>query len=148
MKYKEVVIYSDGACSGNPGIGGWGAVLMYGEHEKHIKGAVQETTNNRMELTAALEALKLLKVPCSVDLYTDSTYLRKGINEWMHQWKKNGWRTAGKKEVKNKDLWLSLDEICKTHKITWHWVKGHAGNIYNEKADELAREAITELRRK
>lgn len=138
----EVTIYTDGACSGNPGPGGWGAVLISGDKEKDLKGGEAETTNNRMELMGAIEALRALKKPCKVDLYTDSTYVRKGIMEWIHGWKKNGWKTADKKPVKNADLWQALEEEAKKHSITWHWVKGHNGHPLNERADELARKGI------
>ncbi|MEG6508755.1 ribonuclease HI [Methyloligella sp. 2.7D] len=137
-----VVIHTDGACSGNPGPGGWGAILESGEHRKEIKGGEALTTNNRMELTAALEALKALKNPSTVELYTDSNYLRGGITGWIHGWKKNGWKTAAKKPVKNAELWQALDEAAARHKIEWHWVKGHAGHDENERADELAREGM------
>ncbi len=141
-KYPHVTIYTDGACSGNPGPGGWAALLRYGNHEKELVGSKQETTNNRMELTAALKALRALKEPCQVDFYTDSEYLKKGINEWMAKWKRKGWKTAAKKPVKNQDLWKALDKAIQGHQITWHWVRGHAGNRYNERVDKLARQAI------
>jgi ribonuclease HI len=137
-----VVIYSDGACSGNPGPGGWGALLIHGEQRKELHGGEQLTTNNRMELQAATEALDALKRSCTVDLHTDSQYVRDGIMQWIHRWKTNGWRTAGKDPVKNEDLWRRLDEASKRHQITWHWVKGHAGHVENERADELAREGM------
>jgi len=136
---NRVTIYTDGACSGNPGPGGWGVILRFGEHEKELSGGAAETTNNRMELTAAIEALNALKRPCAVDLYTDSTYVRSGITEWMDGWKRKNWRTAAKKPVKNADLWQALDEARLRHDVTWHWVKGHAGHPENERADELAR---------
>ena len=136
---KRVVIYTDGACSGNPGPGGWGAILRFGQHEKELSGGEGETTNNRMELTAAIKALNTLTRPCAVDLYTDSTYVRSGISEWMKGWKARGWKTADKKPVKNADLWQELDEARDRHDVTWHWVKGHAGHPDNERADELAR---------
>jgi ribonuclease HI len=142
---KKVVIYTDGACSGNPGKGGWGAVLIYGKHEKQISGAEEQTTNNRMEMKAAIESLKTLKQPCSIDLYTDSKYLQDGINEWVKTWVINGWKNANKKPVKNADLWQELLHETARHIVTWHWVKGHAGDVYNEKADSLAREAIKTL---
>lgn len=142
---KKVVIYTDGACSGNPGKGGWGAVLIYGKHEKQISGAEAETTNNRMEMKAAIESLKTLKQPCSIDLYTDSKYLQDGINEWVKTWIINGWKNANKKPVKNADLWQELLHETARHIVSWHWVKGHAGDVYNEKADSLAREAIKSL---
>jgi ribonuclease HI len=141
----RVVIYTDGACKGNPGPGGWGAVLMSGEHRKELHGGERETTNNRMELTAAIQALAALKRPCVIDLYTDSQYVRQGIMEWIHQWKKRDWRTADKKPVKNVDLWQALDEQIVRHQIKWHWVKGHAGVPENERADELANSGIAAL---
>jgi ribonuclease HI len=136
---NRVTIYTDGACSGNPGPGGWGAILRFGEHEKELSGGAAETTNNRMELTAAIEALNALKRPCAVDLYTDSTYVRSGITEWLDGWKRKNWRTAAKKPVKNAELWQALDEARLRHDVSWHWVKGHAGHPENERADELAR---------
>ncbi|MCX5512374.1 ribonuclease HI [Kaistia algarum] len=144
----RVAIWTDGACSGNPGPGGWGAVLLYGDREKLLSGGEADTTNNRMELTAAIEALGALSRPCAVDLHTDSQYVKGGITGWIHGWKKNGWKTADKKPVKNVDLWLRLDEALKRHKVTWHWVKGHAGNDANEKADELAREGMAPFKTK
>jgi ribonuclease HI len=138
----SIIIYTDGACRGNPGPGGWGAVLMSGEHRKELKGAEPQTTNNRMELTAAIEALTALKRRSKVDLYTDSKYVMTGITEWIHNWKERGWRTADKKPVKNVDLWQALDAQIARHDIDWHWVKGHAGVPENERADELANEAI------
>jgi ribonuclease HI len=142
----HVVIHTDGACSGNPGPGGWGAILFWGDHEKQMKGGEPMTTNNRMELMAAISALETLKRPCAVDIHTDSQYLRNGIMQWIHGWKKNGWRTASKEPVKNVDLWKRLDAALHTHKVRWHWVKGHAGHDLNERADQLAREAIKEMR--
>ncbi len=139
---ESIQIWTDGACSGNPGPGGWGAFLRVGENQKELKGGEKETTNNRMELTASIEALNTLKRPCEVDLYTDSQYVKGGITSWIHNWKRNGWKTAAKKPVKNVDLWQRLDEAIERHNITWHWVKGHAGNVENEKADELAREGM------
>lgn len=139
---KRVVIYTDGACSGNPGPGGWGAILRFGAHEKELSGGENETTNNRMELTAAIEALNALTRPCAVDLYTDSTYVRSGISEWMKGWKVRGWKTADKKPVKNADLWQALDSARDRHDVSWHWVKGHAGHPDNERADELARQGM------
>lgn len=136
---KSVEIFTDGACSGNPGPGGWGVVLRYGEVEKELNGGEAETTNNRMELTAAVEALNALKERCEVDLYTDSVYVRDGINSWIHGWKRNGWKTANKKPVKNADLWQALDAARERHDVNWHWIKGHAGHSENERADELAR---------
>jgi len=139
---KNVKIFTDGACKGNPGKGGWGAVLQYGSTEKEISGYHPKTTNNIMELKAAVEALKLLKEPCTVVLTTDSTYVKNGISDWIFNWKKNGWKTAAKKPVKNKSLWQELDKLCQNHKIQWEWVKGHSGHPENERCDELANEAI------
>lgn len=139
---KSVEIFTDGACSGNPGPGGWGAILRYGGHEKELSGHAEETTNNRMELQAAIEALKALKKSSVVDLYTDSSYVRDGITKWIHGWKKNGWKTANKKPVKNQDLWEELDGLLQAHDISWHWVKGHSGHPENERADQLATSAI------
>ncbi|MFN4010291.1 MAG: ribonuclease HI [Pannonibacter sp.] len=136
---ERVVIYTDGACSGNPGPGGWGAILRFGPHERELNGGAADTTNNRMELMAAIEALNALKRPCTVDLYTDSVYVRDGITKWLFNWKRNNWRTADKKPVKNAELWQALDEAQRRHEISWHWVKGHAGHPENERADELAR---------
>ncbi|BCP52581.1 ribonuclease H [Kaistia sp. 32K] len=138
----RIAIWTDGACSGNPGPGGWGAVLIAGEHEKDLKGGEADTTNNRMELTAAIEALDALKRPSVVDIHTDSQYVKGGITGWIHGWKRNGWKTADKKPVKNVDLWQRLDTALQRHKVTWHWVKGHAGNEENERADQLAREGM------
>ncbi|TCO50653.1 ribonuclease HI [Actinocrispum wychmicini] len=136
---EEVEIYTDGACSGNPGPGGWGAVLKYGRHERELYGGEPgKTTNNRMELMAPIRALESLKRPVTVNLYTDSTYVRNGILQWMPRWKTNGWQTSDKKPVKNADLWQRLDEAVKPHKVEWHWVKGHAGHPENERADRLA----------
>ncbi|MCB1385765.1 MAG: ribonuclease HI [Nitratireductor sp.] len=135
----QVDIWTDGACSGNPGPGGWGVLLRYGDREKELHGGAAQTTNNRMELTAAIEALEALKRPCTVHLHTDSQYVRGGITEWLHGWKKNGWKTAAKKPVKNAELWQRLDAARQRHDVHWHWVKGHAGVPENEKADELAR---------
>ncbi len=135
---KEVVIYTDGACSGNPGPGGWGALLIHGEHQREIMEGAFETTNNRMELTAAIEALNALKGSCKVTLHTDSTYVKDGITQWIENWKNNGWRTAAKKPVKNADLWQALDEAVARHHVSWKWVKGHNGDEGNERADELA----------
>jgi ribonuclease HI len=145
-KKTIISIYTDGACSGNPGPGGWGAILKWAGHEKELKGGDPHTTNNRMELMAAISALEALKRPCTVDLHTDSQYLRNGIMQWIHGWKRNGWRTADKKPVKNVDLWQRLDAAIARHDVRWHWVKGHAGHDMNERADELARAAITEMR--
>lgn len=138
----RVTIYTDGACSGNPGPGGWGAVMIYGEHERELNGGEAETTNNRMELTAAIESLNALKRACTVDLYTDSVYVRDGITKWLHGWKRNGWRTAAKKPVKNAELWQALEDARKRHDVNWHWVKGHAGHPENERADQLARDGM------
>lgn len=138
----KVTIYTDGACSGNPGPGGWGVLLRSGKHEKELSGGESETTNNRMEMTAAIEALKALKRPCQIEFYTDSEYLRKGITEWMRSWKRRGWKTAAKKPVKNQDLWRELDIVIQEHQINWHWVRGHAGHRENERVDQLARAAI------
>ncbi len=139
---KRVVIHTDGACSGNPGPGGWGAVLQYDGHVKELKGGEAATTNNRMELTAAIEALNALKRPCTVELHTDSQYVKNGLTGWIHGWKRNGWKTAQKKPVKNAELWQALDEAVKRHDIEWHWVKGHAGDEMNERADRLANEGM------
>jgi ribonuclease HI len=141
-KRPAVTIYTDGACSGNPGPGGWGAILMSGSHRKELNGGELLTTNNRMELMAAIEALEALKGPSDVQLFTDSNYVKDGISTWIHGWKKNGWRTANKKPVKNAELWQRLDAARARHKIEWHWVKGHAGHPENERADELARAGI------
>jgi len=141
-----VIIHTDGACSGNPGPGGFGAILEWDGHVREIKGGEPLTTNNRMELMAAIAALEALKRPCTVDLHTDSQYLRNGIMTWIKGWKRNGWKTADKKPVKNIDLWQRLDAALAHHTVHWHWVRGHAGHDLNERADELAREAIAELR--
>jgi len=143
----HVVIYTDGACEGNPGPGGWAAILRYGRHEKVLQGGASDTTNNRMELRAAIEALQALKRPCIVHLHTDSEYLRLGITEWLPRWQRNGWRTAGKKRVKNQDLWRALLEAQEPHEVHWHWVKGHAANRDNVRADRLARSAIDDIGR-
>jgi ribonuclease HI len=137
-----VIIYTDGACSGNPGPGGWCAILRYGQHEKVLQGGASLTTNNRMELRAALAALKTLTRPCIVEIHTDSEYLRKGVTEWMPRWLRNGWRTSGKKPVKNRDLWQGLSSAMRPHRIAWHWVRGHAGHKSNERADRLAVAAL------
>ncbi|WP_183486275.1 ribonuclease HI [Martelella radicis] len=139
---KQVEIFTDGACSGNPGPGGWGAVLRYGDKERELSGGEALTTNNRMELMAAIEALKALKQPCAVSLYTDSVYLKDGIGKWIHGWKKNGWKTAAKKPVKNAELWQALETERNRHEVTLFWVKGHAGHEENERADELARQGM------
>lgn len=138
-------IFTDGACRGNPGPGGWGALLRYNGHEKELYGAERNTTNNRMELMAAIRALESLKRGCKVSLTTDSEYLRKGITEWLEQWKSRGWRTAAKKPVKNVDLWQRLEQAIEEHDIDWHWVKGHSGHDENERADQLANRGIDEL---
>lgn len=148
---QKVVIYTDGACSGNPGPGGWGALLRFNGHEKELHGGAAETTNNRMELTAAIEALQALKRPCEVELYTDSVYVRSGITQWIAGWKKQGWKNSGKKPVKNQELWQNLDTAQARHKMRWHWVKGHSGHPENERVDALARQGVreaVELRRK
>jgi ribonuclease HI len=141
---SSVTLYTDGGCRGNPGLGGWGAVLLYGEHKKELKGSEPDTTNNRMELLAAIEGLKALKRDVTVNLYTDSKYVKQGITQWIFNWKKNGWKTASKKPVKNQDLWQALDEQMQNHDVRWHWVKGHAGDKYNELADSLANKAMDE----
>lgn len=141
-----VQIWTDGACSGNPGPGGWGALLRYGDREKELFGGESETTNNRMELTAAIEALNALKKPCKVKLTTDSQYVKGGITGWIHGWKKNGWKTSAKKPVKNAELWQALDEATRRHDVSWHWIKGHAGHAENEKADELARRGMEDYK--
>ncbi|AZR82357.1 ribonuclease HI [Thiomicrospira sp. S5] len=142
---QEVELFTDGGCRGNPGPGGWGALLRFGEFEKELKGSEPDTTNNRMELTAAIEGLKALKRPCKVTLTTDSQYVKNGVTQWMANWKRNNWRTAAKKPVKNQDLWQALDEALKPHDVTWAWVKGHAGHDENERVDELANLAMDEL---
>ena len=146
MSEPHVVIHTDGACSGNPGPGGWAAILGFGTHVKELKGGELHTTNNRMELTAAIAGLDSLTRPCLVDLYTDSQYLRDGITKWMKRWKRNGWRTADNKPVKNADLWRRLDVACSEHQVRWHWLRGHVGHALNERADALAREAIAAVR--
>ena len=144
---QRVSIWTDGACSGNPGPGGWGAVLRYGGHEKELKGGESFTTNNRMELTAAIEALQSLNRACKVSLHTDSQYLRGGVMGWIDAWNANGWRTASRKPVKNEDLWRRLDAAAQRHEIEWFWVKGHAGDTMNARADKLAREGVAEFQR-
>jgi len=143
---STVTIHTDGACSGNPGPGGWGAILESGDKMREMSGAEGHTTNNRMEMMAAISALEALKRPCTVDLHTDSQYLKDGITKWIANWKRNGWRTADKKPVKNIDLWQRLDAALAQHELRWHWVKGHAGHDLNERADQLAREAIAQWR--
>lgn len=145
---KHVFIYTDGACRGNPGPGGWGAILRYGKHEKILSGAEDHTTNNRMELTAAIAALSALRTACKIELYTDSKYLQTGIKEWIHAWKIRNWRKADKKLVKNADLWQALDREASRHEVTWHWIKGHSGHPENELADKIANQAIDELNAK
>ena len=141
----KVVIFTDGACRGNPGNGGWGAILRYGEHERELYGAERDTTNNRMELMAAIQALEVLKRACDVVLSTDSEYLRRGITEWLPQWKRRGWKTADKKPVKNQDLWERLERAAQPHRVRWEWVRGHSGHPENERADRLANRAIDEM---
>ena len=146
MSDSELIqIYTDGACRGNPGPGGWGALLKFGSKEKQLYGGESLTTNNRMELRAVIEALSALKRPCNVSVTSDSTYVLKGINEWLPNWKKRGWLTSGKKPVKNEDLWKSLDSLKNVHNIEWHWVKGHSGHLENELVDQLANKGIDEL---
>jgi ribonuclease HI len=142
----HVIVHTDGACSGNPGPGGFGVILEWNGQKKELKGGEAHTTNNRMELMAAITALESLKRACTVHIHTDSQYLRDGITKWIFGWKKNGWKTADKKPVKNVDLWQRLDAALKTHTVEWHWVRGHAGHELNERADELAREAIADMR--
>ncbi len=137
-----VEIYTDGACKGNPGVGGWGAILRFGGTEKELFGGVANTTNNRMEMTAVIEALRSLSRSCDVFVFTDSSYVQKGISEWIHGWKRNGWKTSDKKPVKNADLWQTLDQLAAGHKIEWRWVKGHAGHPENERADQLANRGV------
>jgi ribonuclease HI len=144
---KIVEMFTDGACRGNPGPGGWGVVLRYGNAERELYGGEWETTNNRMELRAAIEGLKALSRPCTVDLTTDSSYVRNGITIWLEDWKRRGWKTAARKPVKNIDLWQALDAESNRHVVRWHWVKGHSGHIENERADALANRGIDELRR-
>ncbi|MCI8999765.1 MAG: ribonuclease HI [Clostridia bacterium] len=143
---EEVIIYTDGACSGNPGPGGWGSILMYGEHKKEVSGGKKDTTNNVMELTAVIEALKLLKFKCKVSLYSDSAYVVNAFNQkWIYGWMKNGWKNASKEPVKNKELWQELYDLTKMHEVTFIKVKGHSDNEYNNRCDEMAREAITKF---
>lgn len=143
---SDVVIYTDGACSGNPGPGGWGALLMRGEVEKELSGGERDTTNNRMEMMAVIQALKALKRHCNVTIYTDSKYVLQGLTEWMPNWKKRGWKTADKKPVKNVDLWQELDMLAAKHTVTWQWVKGHNGDVHNERVDALARAACDAIK--
>jgi ribonuclease HI len=145
---KDVEIYTDGACKGNPGPGGWGAWLRSGDHERELWGGEAQTTNNRMELTAVIESLAALKTPCRVTLHLDSEYVRNGITSWIHNWKRRGWRTASNQAVKNVDLWQKLDAVTQVHKIDWRWVKGHAGNEGNERADALANRGVEQIRAK
>ncbi|MDR9389992.1 MAG: ribonuclease HI [Wenzhouxiangella sp.] len=147
MSKPRVEVWTDGACLGNPGPGGWGVLMHWNGHRKEASGAEIETTNNRMELTAAIEALSLLKQPCQVHLVTDSKYVKDGITQWLAKWRANGWRTANKKPVKNKDLWQQLDALVARHDIEWAWVKGHSGHPENERVDDLAREAAIEVSR-
>lgn len=141
----KVFLFTDGACKGNPGPGGWGALLRYGKSEKELWGGEANTTNNRMELMAAIEGLKALKRPCDVVLTTDSQYVKNGINSWLAGWKRNGWKTSAKEPVKNQDLWQQLDEQCSRHQIEWRWVRGHTGHAENERADELANRGVKEV---
>jgi ribonuclease HI len=141
---KSLVVHTDGACRGNPGPGGWGAVLEFGRHRRELSGGEPETTNNRMELTAAIRALESLRERCRVELYTDSVYVRSGITEWLPNWQRRGWRTAAKKPVKNQDLWQQLAALAERHSVEWHWVKGHAGHPGNERADALANRGLEE----
>ena len=141
---NEVTIYTDGACSGNPGKGGWGAILIYAKEKKYMSGSKQLTTNNQMELTATIEALKAISTPSNIALYTDSQYVKNGITSWIFNWKKNGWKTANKKPVANRDLWIELEKYVDFHSVNWFWVKGHSGDHYNEIADELAVKAMNE----
>jgi ribonuclease HI len=145
---SEVEIFTDGACSGNPGPGGWGALLRYQGREKTLSGAERDTTNNRMEMMAAIRSLESLKRPCRVRLTTDSKYVKDGITSWIHGWKKRGWKTAARQPVKNADLWQRLDKAVQAHQVSWHWVKGHSGHPENERADQLATEAIRTIRNK
>lgn len=142
MNMSEVTLYTDGACKGNPGVGGWGAFLQSGSHSKELFGGEANTTNNRMELTAVIQGLAALKRPCIVNIYTDSQYVKNGMQEWIHNWKARGWKTASKQPVKNAELWQALDNEVSKHQVHWHWVKGHAGHPGNEKADELANRGV------
>jgi ribonuclease HI len=148
MTVNKVIVHTDGACSGNPGPGGWGAILDYNGTRKELSGGEAQTTNNRMELMGAISALEALKRPCEVEMHVDSNYVKDGITKWIHGWKKNGWKTADKKPVKNAELWQRLDDALKLHKVSWHWVKGHAGHDHNERADELAREGMAPFKRR
>jgi ribonuclease HI len=148
MTANTVVIHTDGACSGNPGPGGWGAILRYNGHEKELKGGEATTTNNRMELTAAIMALEALTRPATVEIHTDSVYVKDGIGKWIHGWKRNGWKTSDKKPVKNAELWQRLDAALQRHQVSWHWVKGHAGHDDNERADELARQGMAPYKKR
>jgi ribonuclease HI len=140
-----VRIYTDGACKGNPGPGGWGALLRSGRHEKELYGGEPDTTNNRMELTAVIRALEALKRPCRIEVFTDSEYVKKGVTEWLRTWQRRGWKTAGRKPVKNAELWRRLDELASRHQVRWHWVRGHAGHPENERADALANRGVESL---
>lgn len=142
MTYKTVAVFTDGACKGNPGPGGWGVILEYGDHRKELFGGEPNTTNNRMELRAAIEGLSALRSRCLVNLYTDSVYVKDGITKWIQNWRVNGWRTASKKPVSNKDLWQQLDSVSEGHDVHWNWIKGHAGHPGNERADELANQGV------
>ncbi|MCA3559450.1 MAG: ribonuclease HI [Aestuariivirga sp.] len=147
MTANKVIVHTDGACSGNPGPGGWGAIMDYNGARKELSGGEARTTNNRMELMGAISALEALKRSCEVEMHVDSQYVKDGITKWIHGWKKNGWKTAGKKPVKNAELWQRLDDALKLHKVSWHWVKGHAGHDHNERADELAREGMAPFKK-
>lgn len=144
---KKIILYTDGACSGNPGPGGWGALLIYGKIEREISGGEPDTTNNRMELMATIQGLKQLKEPCAVTIYTDSKYVLQGFTEWLPGWKKRGWKTADKSPVKNVDLWQALEQAASTHQLQWHWVKGHSGDTYNDRVDALAVAAAQRLKK-
>ena len=142
---KTVSLYTDGACKGNPGKGGWGVLMRYGSHEKELFGGEAHTTNNRMELTAIIQGLAALNRPCAVVIYTDSQYVKNGMEKWIHGWKKNGWKTAAKQPVKNEDLWRQLDQLAAQHQIQWQWVRGHAGHAENERADALANQGVASV---
>ena len=148
MTANKVIVHTDGACSGNPGPGGWGVILDYNGTRKELSGGEAATTNNRMELMAAITALEALNRPCAVEMHVDSNYVKDGITKWIHGWKKNGWKTADRKPVKNAELWQRLDAALARHKVSWHWVKGHAGHDENERADELAREGMAPFKRR